>query len=87
MTTNVCFINGAPCGIGAEIARLPLVDGYYVTDSGRKEEAAATPHCSDNFLDVARRDKAETAAQLPIIAVVFTVGGPVVYQQLSHRLA
>jgi hypothetical protein len=77
MTTNVCFINGAPCGIGAEIASLPLVDCYNVKGSGGKA-AAVTPHCSDNFLDVARRDKVEMAAQLPIIAVVFTVGGPVV---------
>jgi hypothetical protein len=35
-------------------------------------------------LDVERKDQLEMAAVLPIIAVVFTVGGPVVYEQGHH---
>jgi NAD(P)-dependent dehydrogenase (short-subunit alcohol dehydrogenase family) len=90
MTTKVCFITGATRGIGAEIAKAPLVDGNQVAATGRKP-AAVTPRFSDNLLplaqDVTRKVKVEMAAQLPTIAVVFTVGGPVVYQRRSDQFA
>jgi hypothetical protein len=86
MTTKVCFTNGTPCRIGAEIANAPLVDCYHVAGSGRKA-AAVTPHRSDNFLDVSRKDKIELPALLPTVAVVFTVGGPLVYQGRVDKFA
>ena len=87
MAAKVCFINRAACEIDAELARLPLVEGCYVFASGRRPAAVAS-HCSDNFLDVARKDPVEmTAALLPIIAVAFTVGGPEVYERRGDQFA
>ena len=87
MAAKVCFINRAACAIDAERARLPFFEGCYVFASGRKP-AAVTSHRSDNFLDVARKDPVEmTASLLPIIAVAFTVGGPVVYERRGDQFA
>ena len=82
MATKFCFISGATCGIGAEIAKTPLDDGNRLEATSRKR-AAVLPHCSAfpaGSLDVERRDQVEMMALLPFSAVVFTVGGPVVYE-------
>ena len=86
MATNVCFIKGATCGIGARIAEAPRVDGNQIAAAARRPEAVKSVlGFSDNLLPVAlemtRKDHVEMAALLPIIAVVFTVGGPVVYEE------
>jgi hypothetical protein len=89
MDTQFCFMNSATCGISAEIAPAPLDDSIKVAATGRKP-AAVTPIFSDNLpvaADVTRKDQVEMAAPVPIIAVVFTVGGPVVYERGRHQLA
>ena len=60
--------------------------------TGRKPEAVTkTPGSLDNLLpvavDVAPKDHVELAALLPAITVVFTVGGPVVYERGSDQFA
>jgi hypothetical protein len=87
MDTQFCFMNSGTCGISAEIVEAPLGDSIKVAATGRKP-AAVTPAFSDNLPvapDVTRKNKVEMAAQLPIIAVVFTVGGPLVYQRSSDQ--
>jgi NADP-dependent 3-hydroxy acid dehydrogenase YdfG len=92
MATKVCCINGASCGIGAEIVKAPLVESNQVATSCRKPEGVTkVPRFSDDLiavaLDVTRKDQVEMAAPVPIITVVFTVGGPVVYERGRHQLA
>jgi hypothetical protein len=90
MATKVCCINGATCGIGTEIATTWPGDSNQVAATGR-QPAAVTPRFSDNLLpvalDVTPKDQAEVAGLRPIIAVAFTVGGPVVYQQSGDQFA
>jgi NADP-dependent 3-hydroxy acid dehydrogenase YdfG len=91
MATKVCCNNGATCGIGAEIVTAPLVDGNQVAATCRKPEALTkAPRFSDDLLavtlDVTRKDQVEMGAPVPIIAVVFTVGGPVVYERGRYQL-
>jgi NADP-dependent 3-hydroxy acid dehydrogenase YdfG len=86
MAVEVCFIAGATCGTDTEIAKTRLCDGHRVETTGRKP-ADVTSYSSAflaGTLDVERKDQLEMAAVLPIIAVVFTVGGPVVYEQGHH---
>jgi short-subunit dehydrogenase involved in D-alanine esterification of teichoic acids len=92
MATNVCFNKGATYGIGAELAKAPLVCANRVAATGYKPETATQgPGSLDNLLpvalDVTRKDQVEVAALLPTIAVVFTVGGPLVYKRRSDQLA
>jgi hypothetical protein len=82
MTTKFCFSSGGTCGIAAEIEETPLGDGNRLEITGRKP-ADAIAHSSAfpaGSLDVERRDQVEMTALLPFIAVVLTVGGPVVYE-------
>jgi hypothetical protein len=84
MAVEVCFIAGAPAG-PTQIAKTRLCDGHRVETTGRKP-ADVTSYSSAflaGTLDVERKDQLEMAAVLPIIAV-FTVGGPVVYEQGHH---
>jgi NADP-dependent 3-hydroxy acid dehydrogenase YdfG len=88
MNIQCCFTNGATNGIGAEIATTPSGANSQVAARACKPEAVTKALRFSNWLlavapDVARQDKIETEAPLPIIAVVFTVGGPVVYQRPS----
>ena len=92
MTTRVSFIKGATCGIGAGIAKAPGVDGNQIAATGRKPETVSkAPATSDNLLclalEVRRKDQVEVPALLPIIALVFTVGGPLVYQGRNDQFA
>jgi hypothetical protein len=91
MDTQCCFINSATCGIGAEIATTPLDTSSQLAAKACKPEAVTKPlRLSNKLLTVvpaARQIEVETAASLPIITVVYTIGGPVVYQRLSNQLA
>jgi hypothetical protein len=87
MDTQFCFLSGANCRIGAEIATAPLADSNQIAATCRKP--AAVTSSSENFpvaLDVARKEPAEMAL-LPIIEVAFTVGGPLVNQRPSDQFA
>jgi len=91
MATKVCFIDGATRGIGAQIAKAPLADGNRFAAIDRKS-GSRTPRPSDNLHpgapELARKDPVEmTASLLPIIAVAFTVGGPVVYERRGDQFA
>jgi NADP-dependent 3-hydroxy acid dehydrogenase YdfG len=82
-------MNGATYGIGAEIATTSSGRGSQVAArAGNAEAVTKALRFSNRLLavapDVARQDEVEMAGPLPIIAVIFTVGGPVVYQ---HQLA
>ena len=92
MTTRVSFIKGATCGIGAGIAKAPGVDGNQIAATGRKPETATkAPATLRNrhpvALEVACKDQVQVPALLPVVALVFTAGGPLVYQPPSHQLA
>jgi NAD(P)-dependent dehydrogenase (short-subunit alcohol dehydrogenase family) len=90
MATKVCFINSATRGIGAQIAKAPLADGNRFAAIDRKS-GSRTPRPSDNLHpgapELARKGQLEMAAPLPIIAVAFTVGGPVVYERRGDQFA
>ena len=92
MTTEFCFTNGATCRIGAEIAKASLFDGNRVGPAGRKPLAISrSSNIADNLLpvtlNVTRKDQTEIPVPEPIIAVVFTVGGPVVYERTNEQFA
>jgi NADP-dependent 3-hydroxy acid dehydrogenase YdfG len=92
MATEFCFTTGAACGIGAQIAKASLIAGNRVGPAGRKPLALRrSSNIADNLfpvtLNVTRTDQAEMAAPEPIIAVVFTVGGPVVYEPTNEQFA
>ena len=88
MATKVCFINVATRGIGAQIAQAPLADGNQFAAIDHK---SGSPRPSDNLYpgapELARKGQVEMAALLPIIAVAFTVGGPVVYERRGDQFA
>jgi hypothetical protein len=87
MATQFCLMNGPACGVGADIA---LVHASHVTATHRESVAGtkALPS-SDNLIplthNAARKDQVELAA-LPMIALVFTVAGPLVYERGSGQL-
>ena len=91
MTTEVCFIFGATCGSDAEIAKAPLFNSNRVALTGRQPVAASrSSNTSDDLLpvpvNVTGKDPLKTAALAPIIEVVFTVGGPVVYERTNEAV-
>jgi hypothetical protein len=92
MTTEVCFFRGATCGSDAEIAKAPLFNSNRVALTGRQPVAASrSSNTSEDLLpvtvNVTRKDPVKTAALVPIIEVVFTVGGPVVYERTNEQFA
>jgi hypothetical protein len=92
MATEFCFTTCAACGLSAEIAKASLVAGNRVTSAGRKPlPLRRSSNIADNLfpvtLNVTRTDQAEMGAPEPIIAVVFTVGGPVVYEPTNEQFA
>ena len=92
MTTEVCFFRGGTCGSDPEIAKAPLFNSNRVALTGRQPVAASrSSNTSDDFLPVpvnlTRKDPVKTAALVPIIEVVFTVGGPVVYERTNEQFA
>jgi hypothetical protein len=92
MSTKVCLIKNAGGAIRAEMAKAPLAERNQVAATCRKREPVKrAPGCLVNVLpvgpDATRRDQVEIAARLPNIAVVFTVGGPVVYERRSDQFA
>jgi hypothetical protein len=92
MATKVCFIKEPICGIGAGIAKAPLVNGNQVAATVRKPEAVKRASRSFvNLLPVAPdatcKNQVEIAVRLPSIAVVFTVGGPVIYERRHNQFA
>jgi hypothetical protein len=91
MNIQCCFTDGATYGIGAEIATTPSGASRRVAARACKPGAMTKALRFSNKLlavapEVARQDELEMGARLPFIAVVFTVGGPVVYQRPSHQL-
>jgi hypothetical protein len=92
MATKVCFMTADTCHTGAETTTGSLVDYSQVADTGRKPEAVRkSSRSSDNLLsvtlDVRRNDQYKMAALRPIMTVVFTAGGPVVYERASAQFA
>ena len=92
MTTEVCISRGVTCGSDAEIAKAPLFNSNRVALTGRQPVAASrSSNTSDDPLPVSvhvtGQDRGETAALVPIIEVVFTIGGPVVYERPSEQFA
>jgi hypothetical protein len=90
MDTRVNSIKSASCGISAVIAKAPLVGRNQGCSHRSKPDAVTkTPATLDNLLpvamDVTRKDQDEVAALLPTVALVFTVGGPLVYQGRDHQ--
>jgi hypothetical protein len=100
MATKVCFLMGATCGIGSEIAKSALVDGNQAVATDRKPEPAAkalsTP---DNLLPVPLDLTSEEPARgwlldlfTPVLvesrclpSVAFTPSGPLVYEWETYR--
>jgi hypothetical protein len=92
MSTKVCLIKNASCAIRAEMAKAPLAERNQVAATCRKRQPVKrAPGYLVNVLPVAlgatRKDQVQMAARLPNIAVVFTVGGPVVYERRSDQFA
>jgi hypothetical protein len=85
MDRKVSFTNSAICGISAETAKAPSVEGAQVAAAPKPKAARGTlNYFLSVALDVTRKDQSEVSPLLPSLAVVFTVGGPLVYQPSNH---
>jgi hypothetical protein len=82
---------GTTCAIVAEIAKASLVDGNRALHGRKPLAISRLSNIADTLvpvtLNVTRKDQAEMATAEPIIAVVFTVGGPVVYERKNEQFA
>jgi NADP-dependent 3-hydroxy acid dehydrogenase YdfG len=86
MAREACFIDGATCGICPEIAKAPLADGNQLAATDCKAQAVTKASATSNnllsvALDVRRKEEVEVPELLPVITVVSTVGGPLIYRR------